>query len=97
MLHSAGIFKPCIEGSGRNPVGLSNFDDRKRLAVNQVVCSIGSNLQNFLQFLNSQDLALKIAIVRNTHWIAVGMFGESAMHPLTNHERCGLGIMHLEG
>lgn len=41
------------------------------------------------------NLALKIAIVRNKHWIAVAMFGESAMHILTSHERCGLGIMHI--
>lgn len=41
------------------------------------------------------NLALKIAIVRNQHWIAVAMFGESAMHLLTSHERCGLGIMHI--
>ena len=41
------------------------------------------------------NLALKIAIVRNCHWIAVAMFGESAMHMLTSHERCGLGIMHI--
>ena len=41
------------------------------------------------------DLAMKIAIVRKNRWIAVAMFGESAIHPLTNHERCGLGIMNI--
>lgn len=41
------------------------------------------------------NLALKIAIVRSDHWLAVAMFGESAMHMLTSHERCGLGIMHI--
>lgn len=41
------------------------------------------------------SVALKIAIVRNEHWIAVAMFGESSIHPLTGHERCGLGIMHI--
>lgn len=41
------------------------------------------------------NLALKIAIVRNANWIAVAMFGESAIHPLSSHERCGLGIMHI--
>lgn len=41
------------------------------------------------------NLAAKIAIVREEHWIAVAMFGVAAIHPLTNHERCGLGVMHI--
>lgn len=40
-------------------------------------------------------LALKIAIVRDSHWIAVAMFGKSALHYITNHERAGLGLMHI--
>lgn len=43
MLYSARIFKPCIERSGRNAVGLSNFDNRKCLAMYQFVSGIGSN------------------------------------------------------
>ncbi len=41
------------------------------------------------------SIAVKIAIVRDAQWIAVAMFGESGIHPLTSHERAGLGIMHL--
>lgn len=41
------------------------------------------------------SIAAKIAIVRDPNWIAVAIFGESAIHPLTNHERAGLGVMHL--
>jgi len=44
---------------------------------------------------SSTSIAVKVAIVRDKRWIAVAMFGESAIHPLTNHERAGLGIMHL--
>jgi hut operon positive regulator len=44
---------------------------------------------------SSASVAVKIAIVRDAAWIAVGMFGESAIHPMTNHERAGLGVMHL--
>lgn len=40
-------------------------------------------------------LALKVAIVRREHWIAVAIFGDSAIHPITCHERCGLGVMNL--
>lgn len=44
---------------------------------------------------SSASIAVKIAIVRDDQWLAVALFGESAIHPLTNHERAGLGIMHL--
>jgi len=37
----------------------------------------------------------KIAIVRDKNWIAIAIYGRSAMHVMTNHERIGLGIMHL--
>ena len=43
----------------------------------------------------SSSLALKIAIVRKEHWIAVAIFGQSALHYMTNHERAGLGVMHI--
>ncbi len=43
----------------------------------------------------SANIAIKIAIVRKERWVAVAMFGESAVHHLTNHERAGLGVMHI--
>lgn len=43
----------------------------------------------------STHVSLKIAIVRKGSWISVAMFGESAVHHLTNHQRAGLGIMHI--
>jgi len=44
---------------------------------------------------SSTNIAIKIAIVRDDEWIAVAMFGESSIHPITSHERCGLGVMHI--
>lgn len=44
---------------------------------------------------SSASLALKIAIVREEHWISVAMFGKSALHYMTNHDRAGLGVMHI--
>lgn len=41
------------------------------------------------------NLAVKVAIIRKDHWIAIGIFGESAIHPYSCHERCGLGIMNI--
>lgn len=43
----------------------------------------------------SASLALKIAVVRDEHWIAVALFGKSALHYMTNHERAGLGVIHI--
>ncbi len=41
------------------------------------------------------SIVMKIAIVIDSEWVAVSMYGESAIHVLSNHERAGLGIMHL--
>lgn len=45
---------------------------------------------------SSASLALKIAVVRRgSGWLAVALFGKSALHYMTNHERAGLGVMHI--
>ncbi len=41
------------------------------------------------------SIMMKVAIVVGEEWLAVAMYGESAIHVITNHERAGLGIMHL--
>lgn len=43
----------------------------------------------------SASLALKIAIARDDNWVAVAIFGKSALHYMTNHDRAGLGVMHI--
>lgn len=49
----------------------------------------------FLDSSNNASLALKISIISDGRWVAVGIFGKSSMHPLTEHSRVGLGYMHL--
>ena len=44
---------------------------------------------------SSASLALKIAVVRGSGWLAVALFGKSALHYMTNPERAGLGVMHI--
>lgn len=44
---------------------------------------------------SSTHLSLKVAVVRKEHWIAVAMYGNSAVHYTTNHQRSGLGVMHI--
>ncbi len=43
----------------------------------------------------SKNFSLKVAIVIDDGWVAVAIYGESSMHSLTSHERCGLGVMHI--
>lgn len=45
--------------------------------------------------VSGASLALKIAVVRGSGWLAVALFGKSALHYMTNHERAGLGVMHI--
>lgn len=43
----------------------------------------------------SANLAMKIAVASDDTWIAVALFGKSALHYMTNHDRAGLGVMHI--
>jgi len=45
--------------------------------------------------LANPSVKVKVSIVTDGLWLAVGMFGSTALHVLTNHERAGLGVMHL--
>jgi hut operon positive regulator len=40
--------------------------------------------------------SLKIALARKDRWLSVAIYGHSAAHSLTNHERIGMGTMHIE-
>ncbi len=41
------------------------------------------------------SLKVKVVIMADIHWVVVAAYGESAFLPETNHERIGLGVMHL--
>jgi hut operon positive regulator len=41
------------------------------------------------------SLKVKVVIISDAHWVIVAAYGESAFLPETNHERVGLGVMHL--
>ena len=49
----------------------------------------------FLNTPTGANVVLKAAVVKYNDWLAVAIYGYSAMHSITNHERAGLGIMHL--
>ncbi|OCG24274.1 hypothetical protein A9G11_04145 [Gilliamella sp. wkB108] len=42
------------------------------------------------------SLKMKVSMVTNKNWVAVATYGYSAFSLYTNHERMGLGIMHLK-
>ncbi|CAK7009031.1 MAG: hypothetical protein DELT_00366 [Desulfovibrio sp.] len=43
----------------------------------------------------STSIKTKVAIVTDERWVAVAAYGDSAFSAFTNHERGGLGVMHL--
>jgi hut operon positive regulator len=51
--------------------------------------------QPFLDSALVEDLGVKVAIVRDSRWVVVAMFGECAAHHLTDHKQVGLGVMHM--
>lgn len=44
---------------------------------------------------SNASLALKIGLATNFEWLAVAIYGQSSLHPLSEHARVGLGVMHL--
>ncbi|MEG1726654.1 MAG: HutP family protein [Acidaminococcaceae bacterium] len=43
----------------------------------------------------SAYITVKIALLRKTCWVAVGIFGEEVVYKIASTERAGLGIMHI--
>lgn len=41
------------------------------------------------------SLKIKMSIVTDGLWVIVAVYGDSAIHPITNHERAGMGVMHI--
>ena len=51
---------------------------------------------SFIPFgLLETSIGAKIAIVRNSQWIAVAVAGDTAFHAIAHHERMGVGVMHV--
>lgn len=44
---------------------------------------------------SNANMALKIGLTTNFEWLAVAIHGRSSLHPLLEHARVGLGVMHL--
>lgn len=81
------IINACINSNliSKNPNEVHAVIHASEEAKKGILVNVSSNA----------NLALKVAVVRKERWIAVAMFGVSAIHYMTNHERAGLGIMHI--
>lgn len=42
-----------------------------------------------------ENFLLKVAIVRKKDWVCVAIYGQRAIHSLTNQRAVGLGVMHV--
>lgn len=49
----------------------------------------------FIHTNSNASLALKIGLTTNFEWLAVAIYGRSSLHPILEHARVGLGVMHL--
>lgn len=70
--------------------------EKKRNEMHALMHAAQEALSGFLAVgMLEASVGAKIAIVRNTKWIAVAVMGDTAYHAVAHHERCGLGIMHI--
>jgi hypothetical protein len=73
--------------------GVIQKDSRKIHALVHAALEASNSI--FIHTNSNASFALKIGLVTDTKWIAVAIFGRSSLHPLSEHGRVGLGVMHL--
>lgn len=73
--------------------GIIPKEDRKIHALVHATLEASNSI--FIHTNSNASFALKIGITTDSEWIAVAIFGRSSLHPLLEHARVGLGVMHL--
>lgn len=73
--------------------GVIPKEDRKIHALIHATLEASNSI--FIHTNSNASFALKIGITSDSEWIAVAIFGRSSLHPLLEHARVGLGVMHL--
>lgn len=68
-------------------------DMREQHALVHAVMEAANGI--LVSHLANPSLKVKVGIVSDGQWVAVAMFGYAALSIPTNHERAGLGFMHL--
>jgi hut operon positive regulator len=70
--------------------------EKKDTQVHAIVHAGLDALKGIISDLGADtSLKIKVAIVRDKHWVAVALYGDSAYSSYTNHERASLGVMHI--
>lgn len=49
----------------------------------------------FIHSNSNASFALKVGIATDRNWIAIAIFGRASVHPMSEHARIGLGLMHV--
>lgn len=73
--------------------GIIPKEARKVHALIHATLEAGDSV--FIHTNSNANLALKVGLTTNFEWLAVAIHGRSSLHPLLEHERMGLGVMHL--
>jgi len=73
--------------------GVIPKEDRKIHALIHATLEASNSI--FIHTNSNASFALKIGIVTDSDWLAVAIYGRSSLHPLLEHARVGLGVMHL--
>lgn len=73
--------------------GVIPKEDRKIHALIHATLEASNSV--FIHTNSNASFAMKIGLTTDTEWIAVAIYARSSLHPLLEHARVGLGVMHL--
>lgn len=74
----------------------SNAIEKKTSHIHPLIhATVEAERGMMLHVPSESSFRMKVAVVVGPEWIAVAMYGESALHILSAHERVGLGVMHI--
>lgn len=86
-------FAPAILGAALNCNVINKTTPEVHALLHASLEALNSIIQS--ESLDS-SLSLKVSVVSDGKWICVGIFGDSAFYPITNHEKSALGTMHIK-
>ncbi len=74
----------------------NNIIEKSHAGIHAVIHATDEASRGFLVSLGmTANVALKIAIVRDSKWVSVAFYGSSGLHYSTNHKRSCVGTIHI--
>lgn len=92
VLQQTGKLTNSVMATAFN-TGVIPKEDRKIHALIHATLEASNSI--FIHNNSNASYALKIGLTTDTEWIAVAIYGRASLHPLLEHARVGLGVMHL--